>query len=68
MQDQDESLLDESYRNGSVYNTRLRLYSQVANEQEGLEMDLLRNMYENNKYQINFGNKRELFDVNDPIF
>ena len=31
-------------------------------------MDLLRNMYEKNKYQINFGNKRELFDVNDPIF
>ena len=31
-------------------------------------MDLLRNMYEKNKYQINFGNKRELFDVNDGIF
>ena len=31
-------------------------------------MDLLRNMYEKNKYQINFGNKRELFDVNDSIF
>ena len=31
-------------------------------------MDLLRNMYEKNRYQINFGNKRELFDVNDNIF
>lgn len=25
-------------------------------------------MYERNRYQINFGNKKELFDVNDPIF
>ena len=68
MGDPDQSLLDDVLRDQQMYQSRMRLYSQVANEQEGLECDLMRNMYEKNKYQINFGNKRELFDVNDAIF
>ena len=39
----------------------------IANEQDGHEMDLLKNM-QRNTYQVNLGTRKELFNLNDIIF
>lgn len=53
-------------KNKSLVDNSSQFYS-MANEQDCLEQDLAKDMIKNT-YQINFGNKKEKFSLNDLIF